>query len=119
MKHLKKEELEKLREALLVEEKSLEKELASRGKKVGGDWQGSARGPVGNEPADEDRADAIEELAINVPLVEELELRLHEVSAALKKMDEGTYGICEKTGDAISLARLRANPAARTCVADA
>jgi len=36
--------------------------------------------------------------------------RLAEIEAALKRLREGTYGICEETGKPISQARLRAIP---------
>jgi len=36
--------------------------------------------------------------------------RLTEINAALKRLREGTYGICEETGKPISQARLRAVP---------
>jgi RNA polymerase-binding transcription factor DksA len=38
---------------------------------------------------------------------------LYEVEAALKRLEAGTYGICELTGKPIPTARLRALPAAR------
>jgi DnaK suppressor protein len=42
--------------------------------------------------------------------------RLHEVEAALRRMADGTYGICEETGDEIPFARLRAEPTTRYTV---
>lgn len=36
--------------------------------------------------------------------------RLREIDAALQRLREGTYGICEATGEPISAARLRAIP---------
>jgi DnaK suppressor protein len=42
--------------------------------------------------------------------------RLADVDAALAKMDEGTYGICEVCGKEISEARLEARPLAVRCV---
>ena len=116
MQQIPKEELEKLR-ALLEEEKSdLEEELAEHGKKTGGDWQGAATGFNEPQPDDVDTADKFEELATNVPLVEAWEKRLKDVVDALEKMDNRTYGICEKNGEPIPLKRLQANPAARTHV---
>lgn len=41
---------------------------------------------------------------------------LDEVSAALARLDDGTYGLCEVCGQPIPLERLRARPTARTCV---
>lgn len=42
--------------------------------------------------------------------------RMAEVEAALRRMDEGGYGICEETGDEIPFARLRAEPTTRYTV---
>ena len=116
MKHLSKDDLEELRRALEHEQKNLEQELAEHGRKVGGNWQGTAKGFDENEPDENDEADKMEELATNIPLVETLEARLKDVTDALTKMNDGTYGICEKTGDEIPVKRLRANPAARTTI---
>jgi len=44
------------------------------------------------------------------------EARLREVDAALRRMDDGSYGICEETGDEIPFARLRAEPTTRYTV---
>ncbi|OHB44106.1 MAG: hypothetical protein A2178_02770 [Planctomycetes bacterium GWC2_49_10] len=42
---------------------------------------------------------------------------LHDINEALSRIDEGTYGICEGTGDLIPRARLEANPWAKYSVA--
>lgn len=39
---------------------------------------------------------------------------LTEIEAALARMDAGTYGLCERTGRRIPIARLHAIPTART-----
>ncbi len=41
---------------------------------------------------------------------------LREIDDALERMEQGTYGICEGTGEGISKARLEAQPWARYCV---
>ncbi len=41
---------------------------------------------------------------------------LAEISDALGRIDEGSYGICEGTGKPIPRARLEANPWARYCI---
>ena len=116
MSHLSENQLEELRAALDAEADDLEEQLAEHGQKKAGDWQGTPAGFDGGEPDVADAADAMEELATNVPLVEELETRLKEVKEALAKMDKGVYGICEKTGEEIPFKRLKANPAAKTVV---
>lgn len=41
---------------------------------------------------------------------------LREIDGALERIEEGTYGICEGTGQPISKARLEAQPWAKYCV---
>ncbi|MFF1822605.1 TraR/DksA family transcriptional regulator [Kribbella sp. NPDC058245] len=41
---------------------------------------------------------------------------LADVEAALERLDDGTYGRCERCGASISPERLLARPAARTCI---
>jgi DnaK suppressor protein len=43
---------------------------------------------------------------------EQVERRLKDVDRALQKMDEGTYGICDDTGEPIPRGRLEAVPEA-------
>ncbi len=52
-------------------------------------------------------------------LAADLRDSLEEVDAALKRLEDGTYGICEVCGKPIGTARLEAMPAARLCIADA
>ncbi len=49
-------------------------------------------------------------------LATSLQESLGEVEDALRKMDAGTYGICEGCGRPISPARLEAKPTARLCM---
>ncbi len=109
------EQLDELRGALEAEKDSVEEELASHGKKTGKGWSGSSESE-GEEADPTDAADNIEELAINVPLVAELEKRNKDIEDALEKMDEGTYGTCETCEQPIPYDRLEANAAARTCI---
>lgn len=111
-------ELEELRAQLEVEKENLEEELASHGRVLDetGDWTGASTGFEGMEADPNDVGDQIEELATNVPLVEELEDKHRDVVDALEKMDEGVYGICEVSSEPIPLERLKANPSARTLV---
>ncbi len=40
---------------------------------------------------------------------------LKEIDSALKRIEKGTYGICEMCDESISIGRLRAKPYARFC----
>lgn len=97
----------------------LERELASLGTRNPSnpkDWEPSK--PKGEEasPDRNDNADIIEAMHENNASMNELEGRLDQVMLALQKIDEGTYGICEVSGESIEIERLNANPAARTCL---
>ncbi len=101
---------------LLIKEKDLiVSELSDLAQNKGGDaWEASAVDPV-------DTADR-EDVALNIEgyqekdeIVRVLETQLSEVEHALSKIDSGTYGICEVSGEEIEEDRLEANPSARTC----
>ena len=55
-----------------------------------------------------------QEFALN--LMDEERKLLEEIDAALTRIEDGTYGICQATGKPIAKARLEANPWARYCV---
>ena len=59
-----------------------------------------------------DRQEANEE---SVGETSALSSRKREITAALARMQDGTYGMCEECGEKIEEDRLEANPAARTC----
>ncbi len=70
--------------------------------------------PNADEPQDmEDRAASEAAMQRGYHMVVRDRQRLHEVEAALARMDNGTYGLCEDTGEPIPLARLRSEPTAR------
>jgi RNA polymerase-binding transcription factor DksA len=48
-------------------------------------------------------------------LLEQLEAEIGDLDAALRKIDEGTYGTCEICGKEIEAERLEAMPGTRTC----
>ena len=52
-------------------------------------------------------------------LATELQETLDEVDAALGRLRDGTYGVCEACGKPIGEARLEAIPMARFCIVDA
>ncbi|MGH2794845.1 MAG: TraR/DksA family transcriptional regulator [Actinomycetota bacterium] len=49
-------------------------------------------------------------------VIERLRENLHDVNVALGKIDTGTFGVCERCGEAINPERLEAIPYARLCV---
>lgn len=59
-----------------------------------------------------DRASAELERALELRTRDRERKLLSKIDAALKRINDGTYGYCEETGDPISLARLEARPIA-------
>src|SRR5689334_25260573 len=47
-------------------------------------------------------------------VVRQLEAHLAEIGAAVARLDDGTYGRCERCGEPIGDARLQARPTSRT-----
>lgn len=95
--------------ALLLEERSsLENQLAELG-----------YGEVGRLSYDSNFADTSQvtaERGETEALARELRDALVDVERALHKLDEGTYGTCEKCHKPIAPARLEAMPAVKTCI---
>ena len=54
----------------------------------------------------------------DLAILEQLETELAELQAALARIDDGTYGVDEVTGEPIDPARLEVFPTARTNVDD-
>ena len=42
---------------------------------------------------------------------------ISKINQAIKKIEDGTYGFCEETGDPIGIKRLIARPVAKLCIA--
>ncbi len=51
-----------------------------------------------------------------VALIESLEFRLASIERALRAIEKGSYGICERCGSPIDPARLEARPDATLCL---
>jgi DnaK suppressor protein len=49
-------------------------------------------------------------------LLDQAHKHLADLDHALERLRDGTYGVCEGCGRRIDLERLRARPAARTCI---
>ena len=63
-----------------------------------------------------DQGSEVFEREKDMAILEQLERELAEIEAALQRLDEGTYGVDEVTGEAIAPERLEAYPIARTNV---
>lgn len=103
------EAINKLRQVLLRRREALRKALA-------GDLSAlrELRQHSGGDLADVAADAAQDEISSQLAEVEARELA--QIEAALERMRNGTYGICEVTGKPIPLARLQALPYATMCI---
>ncbi|HEV8615448.1 MAG TPA: TraR/DksA C4-type zinc finger protein [Methylomirabilota bacterium] len=63
-----------------------------------------------------DAAQASERQDVSIMTRERIAARINVLTAALRRIAEGTYGICEDCGGPIEPARLAALPEATTCL---
>lgn len=111
--------IEQLKQALEKEHDLLVGELAGLGilNPVNNDWEATLENKEMEEESDEnDKADQFEEFEERSSTLSVLEKRLQDIDAALTKISDGKYGMCETCGAPISTERLEANPAAKTCL---
>lgn len=65
-----------------------------------------------NHPDMADRASSESDRALELRTRDRQRKLIAKIDAALKRIEDGTYGYCEETGDPIGLARLDARPIA-------
>lgn len=80
-----------------------------------GDWEAKPDN-IDNERSDKiDVADNVEKFESNNAILNELEIRLVNVNAALDRIKNDSFGTCKVCKNPIEEDRLGANPAAETC----
>ncbi|PIP03735.1 MAG: hypothetical protein COZ49_03815 [Candidatus Yonathbacteria bacterium CG_4_10_14_3_um_filter_47_65] len=105
--------------------KNIEKEIGEIEKTLAGVGRVNPNNPEDWEPTPNDlnvsgadmneSADVMEEYEERYAVEVELENRLNNIKTALKKMDEGKFGLCEVCNGQIEADRLAANPSSATC----
>ena len=65
-----------------------------------------------NHPDMADRASSESDRALELRTRDRQRKLISKIDAALKRIEDGTYGFCEETGDPIGIARLDARPIA-------
>lgn len=105
-----KEFIDEMKGRLLQEKAMLEGELGIISDENKGDYQ--AKYPEYGRH-EEENADEVADYQARAAATEAAESRLENVIAALKRIEEGTYGETDE-GELIPEGRLRANPAATT-----
>lgn len=105
---------EKLEEELALVEKELE-EVGRKNPDNKADWEAEPAGFDIDNADESEMADKMEEYEENTAVLKDLEERYNDIKNALKKIENGKYGICEVCGEQIEEERLIANQAAKTC----
>jgi RNA polymerase-binding protein DksA len=108
--------LGKLRERLEQRKSQIENDvsfMANEMREIGVD-QDDENGSLGNHIAD-DGANVSEAERI-VTVTEDFQFILAQVNAALERMNEGTYGVCQRCGRPIAVQRLEAFPYVAYCI---
>lgn len=108
--------LEELKSQLQTKKRQLESQLsefATKDPNLTDDWDTKyPRVPQGNL---EEAADEVEEYSTKLNIEFNLENQLKDVNAALARMEQRNYGVCEKCHNPIAPERLKASPEARLC----
>ena len=107
------------KEKLETQLKKLQEELEGIGTydATNDNWEAVPDSEESLTDADENTsADVVENWNERRATLETLEREYRDVKRALQKIELGTYGICEISGEPIEEARLQYKPDARTCV---
>ena len=107
------------KKALETELAKVEGELKSVGRRNPNnpnDWEATPKAFQADSADRMEVADSIDDYEDNTAILKELEIRYNEIKGALKKIEDGSYGICTVCKKPIDPKRLEANPAASTCV---
>jgi DnaK suppressor protein len=114
MANLTQDQLDRLRRGLLDRQDVLTQEVKEKRERTAEEGNEDAAGGVG-DAGDE----SVTRMITDLDLAEagrDME-ELQQIEAALRRMDEGTYGICEECGQEIGYKRLEAQPTATRCIA--
>jgi DnaK suppressor protein len=112
------QEIEKLKRELLEEKKILEAELgriANEDTVIKGNYFTRFHKAEPDDTLDE-KAHSITDYEEERAVEQTLELRLQEINDTLKRIEEGTYGTCEKCQSPIEEKRLGVFPLAKFCL---
>lgn len=104
--------LAQIKSDLISQQEKLEKEL---NKVANNSSEHAAKFPEFGDKPDEN-AQEIEGYTTNLATKEMLEASLRDITGSLKRIEEGTYGVCKYCGNEIGEKRLLARPVASACI---
>jgi DnaK suppressor protein len=111
-------ELKVLKDDLQAHHKDVEKQLAEISESTFASDQTDMTGEAGFDEEYADAGSATYEREKDLSLVINLRDLLEKIEKAVTKIDEGTYGLCDRCGKPIEKARLKALPYANLCLKD-
>jgi RNA polymerase-binding transcription factor len=116
---LTKKELADLRIRLVEERVQLDTQLTTIETDSFASTQSDSSGDVGLDDEPADAGTATFEREKDLSIENNVRDLLHKIDRALKRMDDGTYGICDICGKPIEKARVKALPYVDLCIKDA
>ena len=111
-------ELKTLKDDLQAHRQDVEKQLAEISESTFAGDQTDMTGESGFDEEYADAGSATYEREKDLSLVINLRDLLERIEKAVTKIDEGTYGLCDRCGKPIEKARLKALPYANLCLKD-
>jgi len=116
-KELDQEAVEQIKADLLIRKNQILGELENVSKKDSheADSLGAKFPEYGDKP--DENAQEINDYTTNVMTEKVLEKTLEDITGALERIDNGSYGICKYCKKPISAKRLMARPVASACIA--
>ena len=111
-------DLEEFRASLERERSELQAQLAELEESSFSSSQSDVSGEMAFDEEYADSGTATFERERDLSLENNIRDLLEEIGKALVRLDDGTYGICERCGKPIEKARLKALPYANLCIKD-
>ena len=116
---LTKKELDDLRTRLQAEEVELQAQLTTIEEDTFATTQSEMVGDVGLDDESADAGTATFEREKDLSIEQNVRDLLQKIERALKRIAEGTYGLCDRCGRPIEKARITALPYVDLCIKDA
>jgi RNA polymerase-binding transcription factor len=116
---LTKKEITDLQARLVEERGELQTQLATLEEDTFATTQSEMSGDVGLDDESADAGTATFEREKDLSIEQNVRDLLDKIERALKRIDNGTYGVCERCGKSIEKARIKALPYVDLCIKDA
>jgi RNA polymerase-binding protein DksA len=116
---LTKKEVDDLRDRLLEEREELQEQLTTIEDTSFSATQSDLSGDVGLDDESADAGTATFEREKDLSIEQNVRDLLQKVDRALKRIEAGTYGVCDRCGKPIEKARVKALPYVDLCIKDA